>query len=526
MIVVAHFCAKDIWLAEKNLNWCITLEGKTPYHALLACDTETPKDSLDRVRELAKQYFSGVSEFIFGPPKYKTWPWAPNHCWQEVARKIPQITKDSWLWWEMDATPLRKDWLQDIEKEHIKGGKPFTGYVVNGVVKTGHMTGVGVYPNNVMLYTQQAFFQTRDKCIAWDVLMAKEIMPKVHHAPNVFQHVWAVDPEGNPTFGSSVVPSFPTWEALTKSHYYPEFTRCIYHRCKDGSIIDRMLEHITSLQPKIGLSLLEEVKEVKIEPTKVVGDCGILIVTYHKDFPWLKYCIRSIEKFCTGFSGITIAIPSSDVYEYQKQMGKQKVKIHLYDEVKNKGMVQHMERICCADMIRPKDSFVLHVDADCVFLEPVTPAEYIVNEKPVYVVRSYESLIDKNSGKTSDCLQWKAVAEKNIGEPIEIYSMCRHPTCFPKEFYPAFRKHIETVQCKPFREYVLEQKNTFPQTFAEFPAMGGWAWNHMRDKFHWIRCDLEGAPKDKMKAFWSHAGIDQKLESGITFKEWVEELLK
>jgi len=534
MIVVVHFCAKDAWLAEKNLKWCIHLEGKTRQHALLAHDTETPEDIVQRIRELAVQYFAEVSDYVFGAPRFKSWPWAPNHCWQEVARHIPTITKDSWLWWESDATPLRKGWLNDIEDEYNKCKQPFMGAFISGVVPWGHMNGCGVYPNEVARFSQQAFFQTVNRSMAWDVAMSKEIRGKIHPANHLFQHCWTWDAEGNPSLGGNIVPSFPTFEDLKHPKHYVQFNHAIYHRCKDGSIIDRMMENETrlaheaaiKLQPKIGFVGLNEILPVEVPATTVRGPCGILIVTYKKDFPWLKYSIRSIQKFCSGFSGVTVAVPKTDVYEYFKAVGRPPgVKPIFYEEVEGKGMLHHMERICHADVLLPTDQFVLHVDADCIFTDPVTPSEYIVENKPVYVVRSYESLIDRATGKVSDCLQWKKVAEENIGEPVDIYTMCRHPSCFPRSFYPAFREHIRTKHGMTFRDFVLSKKNAFPQTFAEFPAMGGWAWNHMHDAFHWIRVDQEGAPKDKLRAFWSHGGIDQKMESGQTFKEWAEALL-
>jgi hypothetical protein len=35
-------------------------------------------------------------------------------------------------------------------------------------------------------------------------------------------------------------------------------------------------------------------------------DTDIFIKTYHKDFKWLKYCLKSIEKYATGFRNIII----------------------------------------------------------------------------------------------------------------------------------------------------------------------------------------------------------------------------
>lgn len=516
MIVVVHFCAKDAWLAEKNLKWCILLEGKTRQHAVLACDTETPKDALDRIRSLAREYFSNVDEYVFGAPRFKTWPWAPNHCWQTVARYMPQHYKDSWFWWEADATPLRANWLNDIEDEYNRAKKPFMGAFIKGVVPWGHMNGCGVYPSDPARFTVQAFLQTTNKQLAWDVAMSKEIIRSLHNANHLFQHCWTWDKDGLPSLGGNIEPSFKTWPDVSESPHRVDFRHALYHRCKDGSIIDRCMEQIAikASESQNAAKTVGVTKTIETPKIHSNGSCRILIVTYRKDFPWLDYSIRSIHKFCSGFSGVTVAIPRVDVDLYNQQIGPRKgVKLYLYDEIPGKGMLQHMERICSADQICVKDQFILHVDADCIFHDPVTPDEYIVKDRPVYVFRSYDSLIDSKTGRVSDCHQWKSVVRINIGEEPEVYSMCRHPSCFPVDFYPTFRLHVETVHKMPFKDYVLSCRNEFPQTFAEFPAMGAWAWNHMRDRFYWVDVVKNGAPKDRLKAFWSHSGLDARQDS-------------
>ena len=42
---------------------------------------------------------------------------------------------------------------------------------------------------------------------------------------------------------------------------------------------------------------------------------SILIVTYGKDFHWLKWCLKSIEKFSTGFHELVVAIPMNEPWE-------------------------------------------------------------------------------------------------------------------------------------------------------------------------------------------------------------------
>ena len=39
--------------------------------------------------------------------------------------------------------------------------------------------------------------------------------------------------------------------------------------------------------------------------------CDILIRSYYKDFGWLRYALRSIRKYCRGFSKVIVVVPKS-----------------------------------------------------------------------------------------------------------------------------------------------------------------------------------------------------------------------
>ena len=41
--------------------------------------------------------------------------------------------------------------------------------------------------------------------------------------------------------------------------------------------------------------------------------CDIMIRSYWRDFAWLEYCLRSIERYCTGFRAVIVAIPKKSV---------------------------------------------------------------------------------------------------------------------------------------------------------------------------------------------------------------------
>lgn len=626
MIVVIHFCTKDVDLAIKNLNWWIYLDGKAELDCVLSYDDITPANKVAEVEGLASRYFKSVQTFWYPAPIRKTWPYAPNWAWQETARYMAATHSKPWLWLESDAVAIRKGWLVDIAKEHYRVGKAFSGHVVTGMA---HVNGVCVYPPIVAQYARDCLHVTE---IAWDVVLGGELardgdlLQHVHPAHTLFQHCWCINPaDGKAWNGSGEVATFKSTHDVIR---LVDLTMAIFHRCKDGTLIDMLKLHYehpelamvpqnTDSNENRGVSrhgqgqdsfasdgnseagsrtvsgpfqaqgsavgeadpidqaidkLLAGFKEhesstatnegvcsVTAEEAKATtgvsatsgalqkgaiqtggvafkGNCEIFIVTYGlptrrasgltvSDFDWLAWCLRCIRKFCRGFQGITVVIPSRDAALFgplSKEHAEAKsgipLRLRMFAEQEGKGMLGHMVQMASADMHCPAGTtHVLHLDADCMFKEPVTPDEYFEGDKPVYVVRSWESLTDPVSKVSSDCLQWKEHTDNQLGFKSSIYSMLRHPSGFPVEFYKQYRDHVSKVHNFAYEKWMLTGKNEFAQNRMDFTAMGAYAYEMMRPNFKWIDIS-EGnhlAPKDKLKAYWSHSGLNGHIEAEI-----------
>jgi hypothetical protein len=578
MILVLPFCAKDGKAALKNLLWIEELDGRLPFDCVLSHDTETPVEIVRDMTIVANRVFRKTDVFWYPAPEKKYWPAAPNWAWQNVARYIEAVVKQPWLFLEADAVPIRKGWLQDIATEHERGGRPFSGHIVAGM---GHMNGAGVYPPNVSAYSVGAF---RTEETAWDVVLGEDlkiatggVSAMVHPSHTLFQHCWAINPlDGRPWNGAGEVATFRNVHDVIR---LVDTTMAVFHRCKDGSLIDwlRVFHRDPSvvMVPQLGAGAIDEQKqssnqdvrrmddvaasadpgtvdcvperkpdEVSATPSPEVaseafaGRCEIFIVTYGfptkrasgltvSDFDWLQWCLRCIRRHCTGFAGITLAIPARDAEalkpiaaEHAKAKGGIPLRIRMFNEPPGKGMLMHMVVMGSADEFVPKDTtHVLHVDSDVMFKEPVTPSDYFVGDKPVYVWRSYASLSEMRGGQvvTSDCAQWKGPTEAQLGLSTDCYGMCRHPVGFPVGFYAPYRNHIAAVHGKPYPEFMLSGRNAFPQDRMDFTAMGAFAHAAMRDKFHWVDISAGNhlAPRDKQKCYWSHGGVTDHIKAEI-----------
>lgn len=224
MIVVLPFYYGDIALFEKNLRWYQELDGKLAYDAILVSDNQTNDKA---VIPLAKEIFKSVKTFKYPRPANPKWPIPQNNAFAMTAWAMRKYERP-WIWVETDAVPLKPKWLDTLWAEYQKGGKPFGGHwsVPNRV-----FNGVAIYPWNVPRLSPRCIKASMysGEQSPWDAFASKEILPQAHCMNNVMQHIW--------NFPNGTAPSFPDKE--TAKTYLREGI-VLFHRCKDGSLIDLM----------------------------------------------------------------------------------------------------------------------------------------------------------------------------------------------------------------------------------------------------------------------------------------------
>lgn len=549
MICVVAFCSKDADLQRRNLAWALELDAGCGREGVLSYDAMTPRADVEAIEKLATQYFTKVYHCRYNEPPVPGWPAACNWAWQSTARwMFEENLKQPWLWLEADAMPLKSGWFLTLEAAMTAGGKSFAGHVVKDM---GHMNGVGIYPWDVMRRNEIAMLA---RAAAWDVVLKASTADDCTNLNHLIQHAWNVHPidrkmiwngEGTPL----------SFRSQADVEVYLDFNAVLLHRIKDGSLIPLLRERVMkerevqrliasteynvpqhtasyemerdmgdSLRPQSnsqsgdrfasGRATQDQSGNMGADTTTLdkaeIGQVHILIVTYWKDRPWLEYCLKALKKFCTGFTGTTIAIPRKDFAAFASLKHDYGVTLQIYEEVRGKGMVQHMAKMAEADKLVPEGTdYVCHLDADCIYHTPTTPADYFTDGKPDYLIRSWESLTDPQSKVISDCAQWFAPTASQLGFKPAIYGMCRHPSVFPVGFYKPYRDHISKVHGMPFDVYMVAGKNEFPQDRMDWTAMSAFAYATMRDHFHWIDIGAQGAvvPKDRQRTFWSHAGV-------------------
>lgn len=228
MIAVLAFCDKDGELAAKNAQWMSQLDDYKN-HTLLLCYSQRAKATgiQDQIRDILVNKFGAVlPDYVPYDEDERQWPYAPNHLFRRVAFHIQENVKAPWLFMEADSCPLKKGWLDEIDLEYKSCGKPFMGDGVSIKKTLTHMSGVAVYPADTINLAPNI---NAAESTAWDLYAAPQIMPKAYFTKKI-QHTFWLE-EGR-------MPTFPDQESV--SIIRPESV--IFHRCKDGTLIDRLME--------------------------------------------------------------------------------------------------------------------------------------------------------------------------------------------------------------------------------------------------------------------------------------------
>jgi len=228
----------------------------------------------------------------------------------------------------------------------------------------------------------------------------------------------------------------------------------------------------------------------------------IFIVSVGKHFNHLKYALRSIKKFASGFRRTLVLVPQKDISAMRELLSEspENTEIITFNEWQDKGFLTHMWLIMCSDEYSPAD-YILHFDSDCVFTEPVTPEDYFVDGKPVLMYADFDWLC---TTQQANLRMWQEATINAVGKPVDIETMRRHPAVHHRELYFLARQAIEHHTGIGTMEYIRSGRNEYPQLFAEFPTLGIVAWRYMKDDYHWRDQQSQGFPHSKLHQNWSH----------------------
>lgn len=186
MIVFISYHHDDKPLMLRWANHIKKLGGASKHHIIVM---PAHGVSAEGVMEPLREAFGKAEEL----PCFHTeqgWPVSCNRAFEQAAWHSYQITKQSFLWMEPDAIPLKASWLDDIESEYKQCGKPFMGDFVKiaGVLPNGidHMSGVAVYHWDMPRILPSVF---NNDHAAWDIVSGRAVSTQMHRT-SLIHHDW------------------------------------------------------------------------------------------------------------------------------------------------------------------------------------------------------------------------------------------------------------------------------------------------------------------------------------------------
>lgn len=253
--------------------------------------------------------------------------------------------------------------------------------------------------------------------------------------------------------------------------------------------------------------------------------CAILIVTFSRDFGFLQWCLKSIVKFCTGFS-VRLLVPTQDqkhseamVYRGLHEKGFKDATVQSYDEWPGLGFLHHMAQIMRADEWCPDADFIAHVDADCIFTAPVTPWTYIKEGEPSKPYMRYE-YFSKLGRRHPGAAAWQEPTQKCLPFLVTKETMRCHPGVFHRGLYAEARRQMEIKTKESLDEYVKKQRNEFPQSWSEFNTLGNVALHCFPSLYEAVEQSGDRVhPDNHLQQFWSHGAIDRPQKIWVQGEE-------
>lgn len=259
-------------------------------------------------------------------------------------------------------------------------------------------------------------------------------------------------------------------------------------------------------------SCLAEAKEIMESPDEPRDPkVEIFIVSYAPDIPYLRYNLKSIEKFCTGFSGVTVLAPRQHKDEFEALESEFKFRLVLYTAPsdKRKWHIAHQLQKCYADKWCPGAEYVLHTDSDCVFTRETTPADFFaVGWKPILCIEPF-TRIGANP--------WKPVIDAALKIDSVHETMRRHGAIHPVDIYQKFRDCMTRIHGQKFDKWWMVQKADYPWGVTEFNFLGNFVRHILVDeRYAFIDISREYPPPSPIFQFWSHSTpfVEQDFPSG------------
>lgn len=231
MLVVLACHAGDVQASIRLMEWIAKLNGGPHSKTLLIIlDSQVACDDYLKMKDAAEKAFSDIAFQSFDSP-VTGWDKAPNAVFKHAAIVASEFRK-SWLWIEADVIPLRKGWLEAIEAQYLRLGKPYMGDIY---VSDKHPPGTQPqFMSGIAVYPATAFQEIDcDGPLAWDMKNQQHMIANGAHT-DLIRHRYGE--KGLPPTFVERIETNAAANAFTPEMIRPQAV--LFHRNKDGTLIE------------------------------------------------------------------------------------------------------------------------------------------------------------------------------------------------------------------------------------------------------------------------------------------------
>ena len=240
----------------------------------------------------------------------------------------------------------------------------------------------------------------------------------------------------------------------------------------------------------------------------------IFIKTYHTDFQWLVYCLKSIKKFATGFRKIVI-VSDNDGHVIPIDYLFDTCEVHYTSlpekepEVVEHGIGYLWQQAVKLNWVDYTDAdAVLIMDSDEMLTVPITPESFKTNGKFSWYFREW-----KDAG-TGIC--WKPPTDFILKLDTNYEAMAITGFILQRETTFALHKFLCNLHETETIWDIFVKNNT--KTASEFNIFGSFIHHFDRNEYNKItNYNRENCINFSIKKAWSWGGISdeekEKMES-------------
>jgi hypothetical protein len=234
-------------------------------------------------------------------------------------------------------------------------------------------------------------------------------------------------------------------------------------------------------------------------------DAALFIRTFRGDRDWIRYSLRSLRKFATGFREIVLVMPREDLIHFSSH-DVEGARVEFCENDQCRGYIAQQITKIYADEYT-KAEHIVFTDSDTIATGLVTPQMFFHEGRPIQLYREWENV--------GQAVCWKEPTKAALG----IYPEYEHMACLPLVYHRSTlricRDMIEAAHGGVARSYIMGC-----EVFSEFNALGTTALAEQRHMYDWRVADpaIDGYPRI-MKQHFSHDGVPRHAEA-------MEEILK